>query len=450
MKKIAFLSNGCQAGLCKPREIIAADPDYCEVTDPKRADILMVNFCAISAQNLNGFESFRQDVAKYKKSNPRLKVIAGGCIEGLSEKKDLGFADVIYHHQEEAEVLAKFLGKGEQPVLAPAILNGAVTITIAQGCNRRCTFCKVHYLKHMQLTSRPMEEILDLAQQAITQGYSTVSLVAENSTEYGMDIGTNLQTLLKRLLALDGLRLLDVSGLCLDEVTPSLLQMLKHPKIRKVQLEVQSLDDQIRKNMGLRKTTEEALDILSTLSHKYLMSNFMYGFPGHSDAEYRREMRKIRARHLYYLSLDDYDDTPGVPSHEKYQPLDRKTETYYRETFLRTVAKEREILLGRLMREPYIEASVMMVDRTKLVLVALHYTLEICAEQARHRYRVGDVVRVKVTGLHEDKLIALKMRAFVKKDDAIGQQLMQVMRYFNVYSKDQVMSVDGEIIGLAP
>lgn len=46
MKKIAFLSSGCQSGFGKPREIIAADPNCCEVKDPKRADILMVNFCA--------------------------------------------------------------------------------------------------------------------------------------------------------------------------------------------------------------------------------------------------------------------------------------------------------------------------------------------------------------------------------------------------------------------
>lgn len=240
----------------------------------------MVNFCAISAEGVEAFDRLRKQVIEYKMTNPNLKVIAGGCIEGLSEKKDLDFADAVFHHQGEAEVFATVLGKDDAPALAPFIMNGAVQINISQGCNNRCTFCKVHYLENMQLTSRPMEEILDLARRAISGGCKIVSLIAENSTEYGTDIGTSLTDLLQRLLELDGLRLLDVDGVCLDEVTPELLRVLQHPKIRTIQIEAQSLDDQIRKNMGLKKTTAEALEILNVLSGKALISNFMIGFRG--------------------------------------------------------------------------------------------------------------------------------------------------------------------------
>ncbi len=448
MKKIAFLSNGCQSGLCKPREIIVADPNYREVADPKRADILMVNFCAMSAENLDGFEQFRRRITQYKKKNPKLKILAGGCVEGLSEKKDLSFADAIFHHQGEVAALAALLGKETQPALAPLISSGAATINIAQGCNRRCSFCKVHYLDHMRLTSRPIEEILDLAQQAIAKGTHTIVLTAENSTEYGIDLGTNFQTLLKALLALDGLRILNIYGLCLDEVTPNLLQILKHPKISTIQLEVQSLDDQIRKNMNLRKSRDEALAILSALSNKFLISNLMVGFPGHSINEFNREMRQIHAHHLYFLSLDPYDDTPGAPSHEHYQPLDGTTSSYYEMTFLRTVAKERELLLGHLMRQPAIEASVTSVDHTKICLYALHYTLEIHAEQRHHRYRPGDIVRVKIIGLHRTmpKLLEVGVRIFSGKNRPVTDQLLQYMRYFDTASQEQFMQVDGEIL----
>lgn len=451
MKKICFLSNGCQGSLCNPREIITADPDYCETMDPRRADILMVNFCAISAESIGEFESFRNQIIRYKKSNPNLKILAGGCIEGLPEKKDLSFADAIFHHQEEATALATLLGKDTHPALAPTIMNGAVTINIAQGCNRRCSFCKVHYLDHMHLISRPIEEILDLAQQALAQGINTVVLSAENSTEYGTDLGTNLQTLLKQLLALNDLRILDIYGLCLDEITPNLLQMLKHPKTRTLQLEVQSLDDQIRKNMGLHKTKDEAIAILNTLSNKFLISNFMIGFPGHSLAEFNREMRQIRAHHLYFLSLDDYDDTPGVPSHKLYQPLEKSTAAHYRETFLHTVAEERQLLLELLMRQPSIEASVVSSDRKRVRLYASHYTITIHAEQPRHYYRPGNIVHVKITGLHSTipPLLKFGMRKSTSKNNQT-KQLLQDMEYFDIISKDQIMQVNGEIIDSVP
>lgn len=447
MKKIAFLSNGCQGSLCKPREIIAADPDqYCEVSDPKTADILMVNFCAISAESLADFNKFRREIIGYKKSNPRLKIIAGGCVEGLSKKADLSFADAIFHHREEAAVLAAFLGKPAHAPLSPVFLNGSAYIHIAQGCNNHCTFCKVHYLNYMQLTSRPMAEILDLARQAISKGHHIITLAAENSTEYGQDIGTNLQTLLEQLLALDGLRLLDIYGACLDEVTSDLLQLFQHPKIRVIQLEAQSLDDGIRKKMGLHKSTSEVLDILDALSGKFLISNFITGFPGHSIAEFNREMRKIRSHHLYFLTLDPYDDTPGAPSHKFYQPIDPATEKYYKETFIRTIAKERQLLFELLLHQPSIEASIVSVNHAKILLHASHYSLEIEANQPFHHYHPGDIVRVKITDLLNRMPDKLQQALSRPGND---QQFLLTMQYFSLIDKFQILPVKGEIIGPA-
>lgn len=451
MKSVAFLSNGCQGSFGQVREIIAADRNFCEVDNPKQANILMVNFCAMSAESLDGFEKFRQKIVNYKKSNPNLKVIAGGCVEGLAKKRDLDFADAVYHHQGEVEALTAFLKKEINPPMSPYITHGMADITIAQGCSRRCSFCKVHFLDHMRLKSRPMEEILDLVQQAVAQGVSTIVLTAENSTEYGIDIGTNLQTLLERILAVDGVRILDVHGACLDEVTPELLETLKHPKIRMVQLEAQSLNDKIRKNMHLHKTTEEALAILGALSNKFLISNFMIGFPGHSIAEFNREMRLIKKHHLYYLTLDKYDDTPGTPSHELYQPVDQMTETYYQETFLSTIAGERQLLLKELMNKPSIEATIASIKHSTIRLLASNYNLEIFAKKSRHYYRPGNIVRVKITGLHDNMPTLIKLGVqFSSGNSPKTKRLLQTMKYFNLTSKGQSLLVDGEIIDLIP
>lgn len=450
MKKIAFLSSGCQSGFIKPREIIAADPECREVASPERADILMVNFCAQSTETLAAFEDLRRKVVQHKSANPKLKIVAGGCIEGLAEKKDLSFAEVTYRHQEEAKVLVELLGKRDRLDLSPNVKNGVAMICIAQGCRRRCSFCKVHYLDDRHLVSRPMSEILELARKALKRGTRIVALFAENATEYGLDIGTNLQTLLEQLLALDGLRILDVNGLCLDEVTPELLQVLQHPKIRTLQLEVQSLNDQIRQNMGLRKTTSDALAILDALSDKFLISNFMTGFPGHSMAEFNREMRQIRTHHLYFLSLDPYDDTPGTPSHEIYKPIDDVESASYQHIFLRTVAKERQLLLERIMRLPHIEAAVVAIDdiegHSRVCLQASKHTVMIYAEDERSCCSLGAIVKVKIVGLHEDGMHKMLRLRLSDGNDATGRQLVQVMQYFGV-DKDQSMTVDGKIIG---
>ncbi len=448
MVKIAFLSNGCQSGLSRCREIIAADSEYREVTDPKKADVLMVNFCVISSEAINGFDKFRREVMQYKVANPKLKILAGGCVEGLTEKRDLSFADMVFPYQGEVRALATFLGKGQTPALAPAIMSGNARIGIAYGCNRRCSFCKVHFLNDRSLHSRPMEEIVEFARRALAQGIVAITLFAENSTEYGVDTGTNLQTLLEQLLALEGLRFLDVDGLCLDEVSPDLLNVLKHPKVRCLQLEAQSLDDRIRKNMHLYKTRDEVLEIFDALSDKFLVSNFMTGFPGHSIAEFNREMRQIRAHHLYFLILDPYDDTPGTPSHELYEPLDASTAACYRETFLRTVARERQLVLEKLLQRSDIEASVVWADYAKVQLMATHYTVQIWADQTQERYRPGDVVRVKITGLHPNvpDFFKPKMYDLTDAKKLRVKQNLQYLEYFDLCTQGQCMYVDGKII----
>lgn len=450
MKKIAFLSNGCQVGFGQVREIVAAHPDCRETRNPQTADILMVNLCAISTESLNEFEQLRQQIIHYKESNPQLTVIAGGCIKGHSTQYDLAFADAIFEHQKAPAALVPFLEQSST-ARAPHIVSGIAEINICLGCNNHCTFCKVHYLNDRKLTSRPIAEILNLAKQATAGGVSTIALSAENSTEYGTDLGTNLQTLLEQLLALDGLRFLDVHGLCLDEVTPDLLEILKHPKIRMLQLEVQSLNDQIRKNMGLHKTTQEALNILDALSNKYLVSNLMVGFPGHSIAEYIREMRLISNHHLYYLTLDPYDDTDGTPSHKLYQPPSTKEKNYYYETFLHTVARERQMLLDKLLKMASIEATVTSSEVNTLQLYASHYSVQIHAKHTRRHYHLGDVVQVKITGLYSNlpNLVNTALQTSAKNNPK-AKSTVQLMQYFDTLNKEQTLLLSGEIIDTTP
>lgn len=449
MKKIAFVSSGCQGGLCKPRELIAARPDCIEVSNPLEADILMVNFCAISAENLSKFQSFRERILQCKRRNPRLQIIAGGCVEGLSEKKDLSFADAIFHHQEETAALAKFIAADDPPVYAPYINAGIANINIAQGCRRRCSFCKVHYLDYLHLTSRPLVEVLDLAQQAVAQGCRAVALVAENSSEYGLDIGTNLQTLLQELTNIEQLQYIDVYGLCLDEITPELLQRLRHPKVRTLQIEAQSLNDNIRHNMRLAKTATEALAILDALKHKPLISNLMVGFPGHSIEEFKQELELARQHHMYYLTYDPYDDTPGTPSHEIYRPLSQSQSWRYQMLFLTAIAEERKLILEQMMAQPSITAAVVDNHTSEICLCAANYAVSIHAVAADRKYQLGETVQVKITGLHPNLPDSVKhqlVRNLPGKLRGSMGQLFKVMAYFDIASEHQLMVVDGVIV----
>lgn len=449
--KIAFMSTGCQTGFGRAREIIASIPELTEVSKTENPDCIMVNFCAISTEAINAFDQMKYELTVIKQHNPQLKILAGGCIEGLSVKKDLSFADAIYHHQEEATAFLHFLGYTSVAHLHPAIIYDTAYIVIAQGCNRRCTFCKVHYLDHMQLTSRPLAEIIALVYIAIEQGVHNIHLNAENSTEYGHDLGHNLCELLEILFAIDGVRFIDISGLCLDEINPRLLALLQHPKTRLLQIEVQSLYDPVRKAMGLHKTRDEALAILDALHDKAIISNFITGFVNSNVKEFDKELNLIRAHHLYFLTLSPYDDTENTPSHHFYQKPSKSELFYYQSAFTATVAAERQLLLEQLMAQDSIEASVVIApEKGKLTLIPTHYSMKILARNPDHiPCQVGDVVRVKITGLHQI-MSAAKQQQFISQttrdlaNSAEYANLLKNMQYFGTY--DQIMMVKGTII----
>lgn len=452
-KKIAFMSTGCQSSFGRPREIIASIPELVEVNKREHPDYVMANFCAISTENIDVFDTMKYELLQMKRANPQLKILAGGCIEGLSVKKDLSFADAIYHHQEEATAFLHFLGYDSIADLHPAIIYDTAYIVIAQGCNRRCTFCKVHYLDYMRVTSRPIAEIVALVYSAIDHGIYNIHLNAENSTEYGCDIGTNICELLQAIFAISKVRYVDISGLCLDEISPQLLKLLQNPKTRQLQIEIQSLNDLVRKSMGLHKNSREALAILDALHDKAVTSNFITGFVNSNVKEFDKELKLIRAHHLHFLTLSPYDDTINTPSHQFYQKPSKSELFYYQSAFTTTVAAERQLLLEQLKAEESIEASVAIVtDDGKYTLTPAHHAIKIIARNPNHiPCQVGDVVHVKITKLHQLMSEAEQHELLVKlevtrdsTDNAEYATLLQNMQYFGDY--DQIMMVKGVIV----
>lgn len=450
-KRIAFMSTGCQISFGRPREIIAGTPELVEVNRDENPDYIMANFCAISTENLNTFDQMRREIIKLKRANPHLRVLAGGCIEGMSNKKDLSFADAIYHHQEEGTAFLRFLGYESEPRLQPSYIYDAAHIVIAQGCNRRCTFCKVHYLKYMQVQSRPMIEIIGLVQAAIEQGIHNIHLIAENASEYGCDIGTNLCSLLRLLFATEGVHYVDISGICLDEIGPELFQLLQDHHVRQLQLEVQSLYDPVRRAMGLHKTRDEVLAILDALQDKAIVSNFITGFPNSNVKEFEKELKLIRMHHLYYLTLSPYDDTVGTPSHQIYQKPTDSELLYYQTAFMETVAAERQLLLEQLMSEDSIEASITGISKARYTLMLTHFNVKVIIPSHGQSYQTGDLVHVKVAGLHKIVPEAAQRQfaklAELRKQSSSGSEYADIlhnMQYFG--SLDQIMMVKGIIV----
>ena len=81
------------------------------------------------------------------------------------------------------------------------------TLRIAEGCNNCCAYCVIPQIRG-KYRSRPMENILQEAEELASKGCREVILIAQDVTEYGRDLYGELMLakLLRKLCRIEGLR----------------------------------------------------------------------------------------------------------------------------------------------------------------------------------------------------------------------------------------------------
>ena len=60
-------------------------------------------------------------------------------------------------------------------------------LKIAEGCNKRCTYCIIPYIRG-NYRSVPMEDLIEQAKELVAAGAKELILVAQETTLYGVDL----------------------------------------------------------------------------------------------------------------------------------------------------------------------------------------------------------------------------------------------------------------------
>lgn len=203
-------------------------------------------------------------------------------------------------------------------VLRQRLASGpSAPLKIASGCDRRCAFCAIPSFRGSYL-SRPVAEVVTEARWLVESGVREVVLVSENSTGYGRDIGTNLETLLAELAGVDGLDWVRVSYLQPAEIHTSLLEsMLSLPNVVPYfDLPFQHAAEPLLRRMRRFGNPDSFLELLARIRAERpeagIRSNVILGFPGETE-----EMVEVLADFLAEAQLDavgvfGYSDEEGT------------------------------------------------------------------------------------------------------------------------------------------
>ncbi|MEO0479868.1 MAG: tRNA (N6-isopentenyl adenosine(37)-C2)-methylthiotransferase MiaB [Planctomycetota bacterium] len=214
-------------------------------------------------------------------------------------------------------------------------------VSVMRGCNMPCAYCIVPTTRGKEI-SRPIADIVEEAQRLCDDGVTEITLLGQTVNAYGRDLGkgVTLAALLRALHEIPSLRRLAFITSHPNFLSPELIDALAElPKIaRYLHLPAQSGSDAVLKRMRRGYTYDRYVRRAEQLWDKApdieLQSDWIVGFPGETDEEFRRTidlMERIEFSQSYVfkysprpatLSADEMvDDVPDPVKAERNQVL---------------------------------------------------------------------------------------------------------------------------------
>lgn len=274
-KKVALVSLGCPKNLLDSEVMLGKlfEEGYELTVDPVDAEYLIVNTCGFIQDAKEESIEHILEMADIKAQYAGKKLVVSGCLaqrygqELLQEMPEIDVLVGTGHFQQMTEVLVQletpapkreYLSDNvylyrETDTRIQTTLSHTAYLKIAEGCNHKCTFCIIPKMRGL-LNSRAVASVVAEAEQLGAAGVREAILIAQDSTEYGTDIGLHdgLATLLanvhEEVPALDWLRVLYLYP---SMVRPSLLDVYaQHDRICKYfDMPMQHVSDRLLRSM---------------------------------------------------------------------------------------------------------------------------------------------------------------------------------------------------------
>lgn len=284
-------------------------------------------------------------------------------------------------------------------------------VKIAEGCDNACTFCSIPIMRG-SFRSRSMESIVAEVQQLASQGVKEISLIAQDSTNYGTDLydGFMLPDLLNKVSEVEGIEWVRLHYAYPGFFTDELIETIAvNPKICKyIDMPLQHSVDAILKRMrrpGRQKDTRELVrKIRENIPHVALRTSIIVGFPGETEEDFENLKQFIREMEFDRLGVFSYskeDDTPAARLPD--QVPDEVKE--YRANTLMEIQREISNLRGGNRIGQEIDVLIERYDgRSDVYIGRSQYDApEVDGEVfvSNAKLKIGEIAKVRITHSYE-------------------------------------------------
>ena len=194
-------------------------------------------------------------------------------------------------------------------------------LKIADGCDKRCTYCAIPYFKG-KYKSVPMESVIQEAKVLADSGVKELILVAQETTCYGIDLygEKRLHLLLRELSKIEGIEWIRLLYAYPEEIYPELInEMASNPKVlHYIDMPVQHTEDDILRRMGRRidkagiKKVVNALRI--NMPDIVIRTTIITGFPGETIDDHEHLLDTLAELRLDHVGVFTYSQEDGTPA----------------------------------------------------------------------------------------------------------------------------------------
>lgn len=305
----------------------------------ERADLIIVNTCAVREKAEQKVYSFLGRLAGMKRKKPDLIIGVGGCVAQQESKNLLArvpHLDFVFGTSAITRLprIVKTIGAKkcrivdiemsdqieEMDFSEKADNNGKATafVTIMQGCDNYCTYCVVPYVRGRE-TSRNPENIIQEIQCLVESGVREITLLGQNVNSYGKKEGLcTFPELLQRVNEVDGLLRIRFTTSHPKDLSENLISAFKRldKLCRHIHLPVQSGSDRVLKRMNRKYTRQIYLEKVENLRHTCpeiaITSDIIVGFPGETETDFKETLELIQTVEFDGLFAFKYSDRPNV------------------------------------------------------------------------------------------------------------------------------------------
>ena len=310
------------------------------VFSPNEADEIIINTCGFIASAVKEAKTEIRQALLLKQRGIVKKVAVTGClVERFREQvlKEFPGIDTLFSigAQERIEKVLPQKGSALMPLpkslyLPPYKMNltapHTAYLTIADGCNNRCAYCTIPFIRGMY-RSKPMKDVLQEARLMIQNGVKEISLIAQDTTSYGMDLygKPQLLELLEKLLKIRGLGRLRIMYAYPHRMTREIARLMAHTDkiFHYVDIPLQHIADPVLKRMNrhcdgaqIRRTLDMLKKEVPDIS---LRTNFIVGFPGETKKDFN-ELKKFVAEYEFdNMGVFEYFREKGTAAYDMKQ-----------------------------------------------------------------------------------------------------------------------------------